>query len=136
MKTSFTRVLSVVFTALAVGIFLFSGIGKLLALPQVVALLTTMGVADHLVELGLMEISFAVFYLLPATRKLGFLLMSAYFSGALAVELSHHSAPVALGPLVIVWLSAFLRDRSMFLVTRNEAALTTTRHWYDGPVVG
>lgn len=135
MKTSFTRILSVVFTALAVGIFLFSGIGKLLALPQVAELLTKMGVADHLVELGMMEISFALLYLLPPTRKLGFLLMISYFSGALAVELSHHSNPVALGPLVIVWLSAFLRDRSTFLPVQKEQS-APTRHWYELPVIG
>ena len=47
---------------------------------------------------------------------------------ALAVELSHHSAPVALGPLVIVWLSAFLRDRSTFLVVNKKPA-PVSRHW-------
>jgi len=137
MKTAnFTRVLSTVFTYLAAGIFLFSGTGKLLALPSVVELLTKMGVADHLVELGIMEISFALLYLFPATRKLGFLLMSSYFSGALAVELSHDSAPVALGPLVIVWISAFLRDRSTFLVAKNQQPAFPARHWYGVPVIG
>jgi hypothetical protein len=135
MKTPLTQVLATIFTALAVSIFLISGTGKLLALPPVVELLTKMGVADHLVELGIMEISFAGLYLLPATRKLGFLLMSSYFSGALAVELAHSSAPVALGPLVLVWLSAFLRDRSMFIVTTKKPA-SLTRYPYDRPVIG
>lgn len=135
MKTPVTQVFSTVFTALAVGIFLLSGTGKLLALPPVVDLLTKMGVADHLVELGIMELSFALLYLPPATRKLGFLLMSSYFSGALAVELAHNAAPVALGPLVIIWISAFLRDRSTFIAAPKTPA-SFTRYLYDVPVIG
>lgn len=134
MKKTLTPMLAPVFTALAVGIFLFSGTGKLLALPPVVELLTKMGVADHLVELGIMEISFAGLYLLPPTRKLGFLLMSSYFSGALAIELAHHSAPVALGPLVIIWISAFLRDRSMFIAAPKRP-MSLPRYPYATPVI-
>jgi len=135
MKTSLTRSLSTIFTALTVGIFLLSGTGKLLALPPVVELLAKMGVANHRVELGLLELSFAGLYLLPSTRKLGFLLMSSYFSGALAVELAHNSAPVALGPLVIIWTGAFLRDRSTFMAA-PQTPVSPTPHSYVGPVVG
>lgn len=135
MKTSLTRSLSTIFTALTVGIFLLSGTGKLLALPPVVELLAKMSVANHRVELGLLELSFAGLYLLPSTRKLGFLLMSSYFSGALAVELAHNSAPVALGPLVIIWTGAFLQDRSTFMAA-PQTPVSPTPHSYAGPVVG
>lgn len=118
MKTSSVRILTIVITTLAVGLVLLSGLGKLSAQPQVVELLTKMGVAPFMTWLGVMEISFALLYVWPPTRKAGLLLLTAYFSGALAVELSHRSALIAIGPLVVIWLSAFLRDRSIFLPTK------------------
>ena len=135
MKTTFTRILSVVFTALAAGMAMLSGIGKLLALPQVIELLTKMGVAAHINQLAIMEISFALLYLMPATRKLGFVLLTAYFSGALAVELSHNSALVAIGPLVVIWVSAFLQDRSIFLPTKSSQS-PVNLPWFELPAVG
>ena len=116
-----------VFTALAAGMVILSGIGKLTAQPPVVETLTKMGVAAHLTPLGLLEIGFTLLYLLPATRKIGFLLLTAYFSGALATELSHGSALVAIAPLVVIWISAFLRDRSIFLPTKSADSPERTR---------
>ncbi|GAB3641370.1 DoxX family protein [Spirosoma arcticum] len=119
MKTSVNRMLMLVFTALAAGMVILSGIGKLTGQPPVVETLTNMGVAAYLIPLGLLEIGFTLLYLLPATRKIGFLLLTAYFSGALATELSHGSALVAAVFLVVIWISAFLRDRSIFLTAES-----------------
>jgi len=46
--------------------------------------------------------------------RLGFLLLTAWFGGAIAVELSHGNAfifPAVI--LTILWIAAFLRDRSI-----------------------
>jgi len=54
--------------------------------------------------------------------KIGFLLLSCYFAGALATELSHGTPLNAITPLVLVWLAAFLRDPQSFLPgTKGEA---------------
>lgn len=104
-------------TLLASGLVLLSGLSKLIRLSQVLDTLRAMGVAPYVFELGIMEISFTLLYLYPKTMKLGFLLLTGYFAGALATELSHHAAPVALLPLALIWTSAFLRDRSIFLAS-------------------
>ena len=51
----------------------------------------------------------------PATFKLGFILASCYFAGAIATELSHDALKVnPFIPIVLLWIGAFIRDRSIF----------------------
>jgi hypothetical protein len=62
-----------------------------------------------------MEIIFAALFIYPKTMKIGFILLSCYFAGALATELSHGSAFNAFLPLVLLWIAALLRDPLIFL---------------------
>jgi len=49
------------------------------------------------------------------TFKLGFLLASCYFGGAIATELSHDALKLnPFIPIVLLWIGAFIRDRSIF----------------------
>lgn len=121
MNSKTKRILTVLFTVLAAGVVLLSGVMKLAQLPQATETLQKMGVAEYVFLLGSMEIGFTVLYLYRKTMKVGFVLLSCYFAGALATELSHHSALVALVPLILVWLSALLRDRFIFLPTASPA---------------
>jgi len=51
----------------------------------------------------------------PATMKLGFILASCYFAGAIATELSHDALKVnPFVPIALLWIGAFIRDRSIF----------------------
>jgi hypothetical protein len=51
----------------------------------------------------------------PDTMKLGFILASCYFAGAIATELSHEALKVnPFIPIVLLWIGAFIRDRSIF----------------------
>ena len=119
MNSQRKRLLTLLFTVLAAGVVLLSGVMKLTQFPQVIETLNKMGVAQYVFLLGSMEIGFTILYLYPKTMKLGFILLSCYFAGALATELSHHSPLVGIIPLVLIWLSAFLRDKLIFLPTTN-----------------
>jgi hypothetical protein len=68
-----------------------------------------------------MEIIFAALFLLPKTRKIGFILLSCYFSGAIGTDLSHGEDIVAAAtPLILVWIAALLSDISIFLpISKN-----------------
>ncbi|GAB4017214.1 DoxX family protein [Spirosoma koreense] len=114
MNPKITRILTIGITVLAAGMVILSGIMKLIKSPRIVETLTKVGVGDHLTELGLMEIGFAALFLYPKTMKLGFILLSCYFAGALATELSHGTPFNALMPMALVWIAAFLRDRTIF----------------------
>jgi len=117
MKTNKTkRVITIVVTVLAAAMVILSGIMKLTKSEQVMTVLINVGVGEYVTLLGIMEIAFMGIFLFPKTRKIGLILLSCYFSGAIATELSH-GGPVmnAAMPLMLVWIAAFLQDSNLFL---------------------
>jgi DoxX-like family len=92
-----------------------SGVLKLSGNPKIVEAMSTLGVGRYLRLLGVMEVAFAALFVIPATMKLGFILASCYFSGAIATELSHDALKAnPFIPIVLLWIGAFIRDRSIF----------------------
>jgi hypothetical protein len=92
-----------------------SGVLKLSGNSQILESMTTLGVGRYVRFLGVMEVAFATLFVIPATFKLGFLLASCYFGGAIATELSHDALKVnPFAPIVVLWIGAFIRDRSIF----------------------
>ena len=65
------------------------GVLKLSGNPKIAEEISKLGVGRYLRLLGVMEIAFAVLFVVPTTMKLGFILASCYFGGAIATELSH-----------------------------------------------
>ena len=62
-----------------------------------------------------MALGVAALFVIPVTMKLGFLLASCYFAGAIATELSHDALTASpFIPLVLLWIGAFVRDSSIF----------------------
>src|ERR1700751_2236645 len=93
----------------------FLGVRKLLGNPRVVEEMSRLGVGRYLRLLGVMEIAFAALFVVPAAMKLGFILASCYFAGAIATELSHDVWKAnPFFPIVLLWIGAFIRDRSIF----------------------
>ena len=109
------KIITIVVTVLAVGMAALSGIMKFVGGAEIVAAMDKVGVGQYRIMLGMMEITFATLFAFPKTMKMGFILLSCYFAGALATELSHGTPFNALTPLILVWVAAFLRDRSIFL---------------------
>ena len=93
----------------------FLGVLKLVGNPRVAEELSQLGVGRYLRLLGVMEIAFAALFVVPGTMKLGFILTSCYFAGAIATELSHGKLKAnPFVPIVLLWIGAFIRDRSIF----------------------
>ena len=113
------KILTIAVTAIASLMPVLSGVMKLTRSQEIIATLNKVGVADHVVALGLMEIVFTALFIYPKTMKIGFILLSCYFAGALATELSHGSPFNAALPLALIWIAAFLRDRSIFLPVKS-----------------
>ena len=98
--------------ALLIGL---SGVMKLTGNQQILETMTELGVRRYVPVLGAMELTFAALLVIPATFKLGFIFASCYFAGAIATELSHDLLKVnPFIPIVLLWLGAFIRDRSLF----------------------
>jgi DoxX-like protein len=92
-----------------------SGVMKLAGNPKILEVMTTLGVGRYVRVLGVMELVFATLFVIPATFKLGFVLASCYFAGAIATELSHDALKInPFIPIVLLWIGAFIRDRTIF----------------------
>ena len=110
------RIVDIIATAIPCALVLMSATVKFTLGEQVVQGFTALGVIQYLPILGMAELSFALLFVFRKTMKLGFILLSCYFAGAMATELSHGMAPVSpTVTLSIIWIGAFLRDRSIFL---------------------
>lgn len=113
------RITKIITTSLSVlvGIMVIaSGLMKAIHLPWSVAGLVKYNLPNSSTSLGLMEMSFAILFLIPKTMRIGFILLCCYFAGAMATELSHDGSMLNPGiPLVLIWITAFLKDRSIFL---------------------
>lgn len=108
------RIVVLVTTVLAVGMPFLSGVMKLIGTEAGMKSLQAFGLESYRIGLGLAEIVFAVLFSFPKTMKLGFILLASYFAGALATELSHHAILNAAVPLMVIWVAALLRDKSIF----------------------
>ena len=92
-----------------------SGVLTLWGNAKVAGELSKVGVGRYLRLLGVMKIAFAVLFVVPATMKLGFILTSCYFGGAIATELSHGKLKAnPFVPIVLLCIGAFIRNRSVF----------------------
>jgi hypothetical protein len=90
--------------------------------------LEEMGLSTTLIKLlGAGEIIFSLLFLFTPTSKIGLLLLTAYFGGAMAAEIPYHQVAAPLVPLALVWVVAFIRQRSAFLsvtVTKDPSNLS------------
>src|SRR5690348_11212832 len=93
-----------VLTALVGFAMAFSGFSKVMNMEMIAAHLKEMGVGQYTQLLGVVTLLFAVLFFYPKTMKIGFLLLSCYWSGAVAVEFSHGTiGPGLVALLVILW---------------------------------
>lgn len=121
-KMKAKKIAAIIVTSLAALMIVFSGIMKLSHNPDMVAQFAQLGVDKYINLLGIMEIAFVALFLFPKTMKIGFILLSCYFAGAIATDLSHGGNIFnPMIPMALVWIATFLRDRSTFLPIPERA---------------
>lgn len=92
-----------------------SASSKLSGVQPLIEHFTQMGLVHYVKGFAAMELVFLGLFLFPRTMKVGLLLLTAYFGGAIAVELPYGQfmvAPVVL--LSLVWIAAYLRNKFLF----------------------
>lgn len=110
----FKKIATITLTVLVVGMVALSGIMKLTGNAENAKALEAVGVGEYRVMLGIAEILFAALFAFPKTLRIRFILLSCYFAGALATELSHGVTLNAFVPLALIWTAAIVRDRLIF----------------------
>lgn len=105
------------------GLMLIGSAGaKFAHVPQVVSQLGAMGFdGGRLTFIAVIEMVSAVLFLLPFTRSLGLLLVSAFLGGAIATHLQHGQPIVQPAfVLLLIWLGAWLRHpQILWSITGN-----------------
>lgn len=101
-----------IISGLAVLMFLFSGVMKLLKPAPVLLEFGRLGYPEKLaIVIGIIELTCAVIYIIPRTTILGAILLTAYLGGATATHVrigDPFFIPIVLG--IMVWLGLYLRD--------------------------
>lgn len=119
MKTK--KIITIFLLSLTSVMVIISGLMKAIRLPWSVDGLVKFNLPNAATPLGLMEITFAILFIFPKTMRIGFILLCCYFAGAMATELSHDGSMLNPGiPLILIWITAFLRDKSLFLGIKNS----------------
>ncbi|MEM1023151.1 MAG: hypothetical protein AAGD10_16400 [Myxococcota bacterium] len=93
-----------------------SASAKLLQAPQIQKDFEKIGAGDLMLPLGILQLVLVALFLVPKTRKLGFLFICSYCGGIIATRLLNGEA---LGPGLLIgffmWVAMWFEDRSMFL---------------------
>ena len=127
MKNKTKIALTGTLTGLVTLIIIVSASGKLASVPQLVEIFSKIGLLSYLKILGTTELVFLALFLWNKTRKLGLLLLTGYFGGAMAVEMSHGTffiAPAAI--LAMTWITAYLQDEKIFFSEKKEVTKPAT----------
>ena len=88
---------------------------KLIGAKQIVEGLSKTGLGSYIFLFGLIELLSVILLWIPKTRNIGFFLICGYLGGALSIELSIGRMPTAAVLLMLIWIGAFLSDKSLFV---------------------
>jgi hypothetical protein len=127
MKNRTKNILTKALTVLVTLIITATAASKLAFVPQLVEIYSRVGLLPYMRVLGIIELIFLAAFLWNQTRKMGLLLLTGYFGGAMAVELSHGTffiAPAII--LMFIWTTAYLYDESIFRSERKQVSKPST----------
>lgn len=113
-----------ILTGLATVFLGFDAVTHLLRVDQVIAANADLGAPDYFVRVcGVVLAAVLVAYLVPATRAVGTVLVTAYLGGAVAVNLLAEqpgfNTAFAIGTAVVVWAGAWPRDARLRALARR-----------------
>jgi hypothetical protein len=97
-----------------------SAILKFTGFPFFVQSFSEIGLVQYLKVFGCAELLLASLFIYPRTMRIGFLLLTAYFGGAIAVEITHGTFIVPFLVLILIWIATYLRNPAIFKENRNK----------------
>ena len=104
--------------ALLVG---FTMVGKMFKIPPIVEQMENLGLTEELLLLAGIELVALIFYLIPKTFRLGFFLLTAYYGGAIAVNLNSPEDTIpAIGFLILIWVLTWISSPDLFFPELNR----------------
>ena len=115
MKVKTRKNISWILVVILSIIFLFSALGKIFGAEEVTNLFTMFGLSDWQLIIGIGLLVSTILFLVPTTFSLGVLFLSSFWGGAIVVHMIDKSSfASALIFLILVWITAYIRNPSMF----------------------
>ena len=101
-----------------------SALAKLAGAKPIVENLTKVGFIPYfpLPSLALVELLCVAAFLTPRSSRVGFFLLCGYLGGAGAIDLALHMPPIALVLLTLIWIGAYLKDKTLFFPGPSQAS--------------
>jgi len=104
------------------GLLIVNAIFKFIGMENITNLLTGNNLGDKIIIIGIIEMISAVLFIIPATKNLGALLLSAYFGGAIVFHLAYpgpydpetHGFVVPVAIIGVVYIVSWLRGLKLF----------------------
>jgi DoxX-like family len=117
MSDKTRKIISGILIYAPAAMLLFSAIMKFIGAQQVVDGLTKVGFLGHfaLPMLACIELLGIVLLVIPKTFKLGLFWVTAYLGGAAAIEITGGNPPGAFMFIALIWIGAYIRNKSIFL---------------------
>jgi hypothetical protein len=115
MSSKAIRIISIVLMVPPVLMLIMSAGMKLSGSEMVVQSMAKAGLGSFVRLIGVIEILSTVLFLIPKTKKIGFLLLCCYLGGTIPIQMSAGQFPIGTVFLVLLWVSVFLTDKGMFL---------------------
>ncbi|GIM49585.1 DoxX family protein [Capnocytophaga stomatis] len=109
MNSNVKKIIYWVLTGLVAFVFIATGTQKLISLSDPNAG-EGLGSVTNQAILGVMQLVFAVLFLIPRTAVIGTLFLIAYMGGAIAVHfVSGEDTTLQIGIQTLIWITAFYR---------------------------
>ena len=110
MRQKTKRILNNFLIGFIVAILVVSALGKIFHAEAVTESLKKVGVGKFMTILGFIELGLALLFISSRTMKTSFVLLSCYFSGAIATEVTHDgNFIIPLCFLLLIWIASFVR---------------------------
>lgn len=71
-------------------------------------------ISNNLRLTGIAEMLCVVLFFIPATMHIGFFLLCSWLGAATMIHLISNDKPIPIVVLILVWVSAYIRDPSLF----------------------
>ena len=112
---------------LPVAILIITALPKIFGIAFMVDNMEAAGMGHMTLLVGLIELSCVIVFLVPQTRKIGFLLTTAYIGGIIAAEwISPTQNPVpGIVLQILLWIGVYFEYPEMFRASPTEGV---TRH--------
>lgn len=105
--------------ALPIAVLTITALPKIFEMEFMVANMQAAGMGHMTLLVGIIELSCVIVFLVPQTRKVGFLLVTAYIGGIIAAEWISPTQNPAAGIVlqILLWIGVYLEYPEVFTAT-------------------